>query len=60
MRRRYVLATANRDKAAEVRQILADALGEVELLSRPPGVPEVEENSDTLEENARLKAVALV
>jgi XTP/dITP diphosphohydrolase len=60
VRRRYVLATANRDKAAEVRQILADALGEVELLSRPPGVPEVEENSDTLEENARLKAVALV
>jgi XTP/dITP diphosphohydrolase len=57
---RFVLATANPDKAAEVRQILAEALGDVELLPRPDGVPEVEEDGDTLVSNARLKAVALV
>jgi XTP/dITP diphosphohydrolase len=57
---RYILATANPDKAAEVRRILAEALGDVELLERPSSVPAVEENGDTLEENARLKAVALV
>jgi len=60
VRRRYVLATANADKAAELRQILTEALGEVELLPRPDDVPEVEEHGDTLEENARLKAAALV
>jgi XTP/dITP diphosphohydrolase len=57
---RFVLATANPDKAEEVRQILADALDGIELLPRPENVAEVEENGDTLEENARLKAVALV
>ena len=31
----------------------------VELMPRPPTVPEVDENADTLEGNARLKAVAL-
>jgi XTP/dITP diphosphohydrolase len=57
---RYVLATANPDKAAEVRQILAAALGDVELFERPGDVPEVVEDGDSLEANARLKAVALV
>jgi XTP/dITP diphosphohydrolase len=57
---RYVLATANPDKAAEVRQILCGALGETELLERPSDVPEVKEDGDTLEANARLKALALV
>jgi XTP/dITP diphosphohydrolase len=57
---RYVLATANPDKAAEVRQILADSLGDVELLERPGDVPEVVEDGDSLEANARLKALALV
>lgn len=57
--RRLVLvtATANPDKAAEIREILG-ASG-VELLPRPTEVPDVEETGDTLEENARLKAVAL-
>lgn len=55
--RRFVLASANPDKAAEIRAIL-EAPG-VELLPRPPGVPEVEEIGKTLEENARLKAAAL-
>ena len=32
----------------------------VDLVARPPGVPAVEETGETLEDNARLKAVALV
>lgn len=60
MTRRYVLATANPDKAAEVRHILSEAFGPVELLERPSCVPEVVEDGDTLEANARLKAVAIV
>ena len=60
MTARFVLATANPDKATEVRQILLDTLGDVELVPRPDDVPEVVEDGDTLEANARLKAVALV
>jgi XTP/dITP diphosphohydrolase len=51
------LATANRHKAAEIAEVLE---GVVELLPRPPEVAEVEETGETLEDNARLKAVALV
>lgn len=59
-RLRLVLATANPDKAAEVRAILTEALGpELVLLDRPDDVAEVDETGATLEENARLKAVAL-
>src|ERR1022692_3323516 len=58
--RRFVLATANPDKAAEVRMILEEALGHIELLPRPDDLPEVNETGETLEENARLKAQALV
>lgn len=57
---RFVLATANPDKAVEIARILADAGSPVELVARPPGVPEVEETGTTLEENARRKAGALV
>ncbi len=53
-----VAATANLDKASEIEEILG-SLGGLVLLPRPSGVPEVEESGDTLEENARLKAVAL-
>lgn len=56
---RFVLATANPDKACEVREILSEVLGEIDLLPRPANVPEVVEDGDTLEDNARLKAVAL-
>ncbi|OWY62321.1 non-canonical purine NTP pyrophosphatase, RdgB/HAM1 family [cyanobacterium TDX16] len=54
---RVVLASANPDKAAEIAAILG---GAVELLPRPTEVPDVDETGATLEENARLKAVALV
>jgi len=58
---RLVLATANRDKAAEIVAILRAELGDgVELLGRPDEVPEVDETGDTLEANARLKALALL
>jgi XTP/dITP diphosphohydrolase len=56
---RFVLATANPDKAAEIRAVLLDAGLDVELVPRPDDVPEVEETGTTLEDNARLKAVAL-
>lgn len=60
-RLRLVLATANRDKAAEILAILRGELGDaVELLARPEEVGEVEETGETLEDNARLKALALV
>jgi XTP/dITP diphosphohydrolase len=54
-----VLATANPDKAAEIRAVLFDAGVAVELVPRPDDVPEVEEDGATLEDNARLKAIAL-
>ena len=51
-----VCASANPDKVAEIAAILGDA---VELLSRPADVPDVVEDADTLEGNARLKASAI-
>ncbi|HUY23086.1 MAG TPA: RdgB/HAM1 family non-canonical purine NTP pyrophosphatase [Acidimicrobiales bacterium] len=60
-RLRLVLATANPDKAAEIVAIVAAAAADrVELVARPGTVVEVEETGDTLEENARLKAYALL
>jgi XTP/dITP diphosphohydrolase len=56
---RLVLASANPDKAAEIAAVLTDAL-KVELVPRPPEVPDVVEDGDTLLDNARLKARALV
>ncbi len=58
---RLVLATANPDKAAELQAILKEELADlVELVGRPRGVGEVEETGESLEDNARLKAVAIV
>jgi len=53
-----VLATANPDKAAEIVAILG-AAGTIDLVPRPPDVDDVEEDGDTLVDNARLKARAL-
>ena len=54
-----VLASANPDKAAEVRAILAQAVPGLVTHPRPPHVPEVVEDAPDLVGNARLKAVAL-
>jgi XTP/dITP diphosphohydrolase len=60
-RLRMVLATANRDKAAEIAAILHAELGDaLELLARPGEAGDVEETGETLEDNARLKARALL
>jgi XTP/dITP diphosphohydrolase len=56
---RLVLASANPDKVTEIAAILRAAL-DVELLPRPPEVPDVVEDGETLLDNARLKALALV
>jgi XTP/dITP diphosphohydrolase len=56
---KFVLATANPDKADEIRAVLVDAGLDVELVPRPADVPEIDETGITLEDNARLKAVAL-
>jgi XTP/dITP diphosphohydrolase len=53
-----VLASANPDKVAEIEAVLSAALP-VELLPRPTSVPDVEEDGETLLDNARLKAQAL-
>lgn len=54
---RFVLATANPHKAAEIAAIFGP---DVQLVPRPDSVADVEEHGDTLVENARLKARALV
>ena len=54
---RLVVASANPDKVAEIAAILEPA--GVELEPRPASVPDVVEDADTLEGNARLKAVAI-
>jgi XTP/dITP diphosphohydrolase len=54
----FVLATANPHKAQEMRAVLVP-LG-IELLERPGDVADVDETGETLEENALLKARALV
>jgi XTP/dITP diphosphohydrolase len=56
---RLVLASANPDKVTEIAAVLRGAI-EVELLPRPPEVPDVVEDGETLLDNARLKAQALV
>jgi XTP/dITP diphosphohydrolase len=55
----FVLATANPDKAREIATVLAEEAPSLELVARPPEVPEVDEVGETLEDNARIKAVAL-
>lgn len=53
----FVCASANPDKVAEIQALL---VGIVDLLPRPPAVPDVVEDADTLVGNARLKAAAIV
>ena len=53
---RLVCASANPDKVAEITEILSEV---VDLVPRPGEVPDVVEDADTLEGNARLKAIAI-
>jgi XTP/dITP diphosphohydrolase len=55
----FVLATANPDKAREIVAVLNEEAPSLELVARPPELPDVDEVGETLEDNARIKAVAL-
>ena len=56
---RLVLASANPDKAKEITAVLSSSLP-VTLLARPADAADVVEDGETLLDNARLKARALV
>lgn len=56
---KLVLATANPDKAVEIRSIIGASVYGLELAPRPAEVADVVEDGDTLEANARLKARAI-
>ena len=53
---RVVMASANPDKVEEISIMMRDI---VDIVARPDSVGEVIEDADTLEGNARLKAVAV-
>ena len=55
-RPRVVMASANPDKVEEIALLMHDVL---DIVPRPADVPDVVEDADTLEGNARLKAVAI-
>ena len=52
----FVSATGNPDKLGEIVAILGD---EIQVLPRPEGLAEPEENAATLEGNARIKAICV-
>jgi XTP/dITP diphosphohydrolase len=56
---RLVVASANPDKVKEIVAVLSGAMA-VELVPRPDDVPDVVEDGESLLDNARLKARALV
>ena len=53
---KLVIASANPDKVAEIAIVLE---GLAILIPRPEDMPDVIEDGDNLEDNARLKAVAV-
>lgn len=56
---RLVLATHNRDKIREMHDVLMHLPIAILSLDNFPNMPEVEEDGETLEDNATKKAVAL-
>lgn len=57
---RLVAATANPNKVVEIEAILRDGGHRIEMAARPAEVPDVVEDGETLLDNARLKAEAIV
>ncbi|MGB7062416.1 MAG: XTP/dITP diphosphatase [Candidatus Zixiibacteriota bacterium] len=57
--KRIVLATNNKHKIKEIKDILSGLAAEILTLEDFPGAPRVEETGETLEENAILKAEAI-
>ncbi|MCH7905160.1 MAG: RdgB/HAM1 family non-canonical purine NTP pyrophosphatase [Armatimonadetes bacterium] len=59
---RLVLATHNRKKAGEMREVLlaVDAVGQIKTLADYPGAPVPEETGATYSENALIKARSAV
>ena len=55
----FVLATANPDKAAEIAAVIEEVGVPVVLEARDPAIGQIDETGATLEENARLKALAV-
>jgi XTP/dITP diphosphohydrolase len=55
--RGFVLATTNRDKVREVRQLLRERPIAIRTLADLPALAEPEETGETFEANARLKAL---
>jgi len=53
---RFVVASANPDKVAEIQAVFGSRF---QLVPRPADLADVVEDGDTLEANARLKAVAV-
>ncbi|MCD8349635.1 MAG: XTP/dITP diphosphatase [Planctomycetaceae bacterium] len=58
MRKRFVLASHNGKKIAEMKAILERFSFDIIGLGEIPGAPEPEETGATFEENARIKAVS--
>ena len=56
MSRELVVASGNRDKAAEVAKLLADTSWRIRTLADYPPIEEPVEDGETFEENALLKA----
>lgn len=56
---RIVLATHNRDKIREIHEVLVQLPIAILSLDNFPNMPEIEEDGETLEDNAIKKAVAL-
>ncbi|WP_419945522.1 RdgB/HAM1 family non-canonical purine NTP pyrophosphatase [Candidatus Poriferisodalis sp.] len=53
---RLVMASANPHKAVEIAAVLREAMADVEIVPRPPGLGDVAEDGETLEANALIKA----
>ena len=54
---KLISATANQHKYKEMQQILS---GKIELLPRPPEIPEIIEDAPDLQGNAHLKAQGIM